>query len=60
MKLTHVVTANAISFPPLNPAARKNATRRLDESLRGVRAIAPDMGAYMNEVCSPTPTCPIS
>ncbi|KAK1758511.1 hypothetical protein QBC47DRAFT_143717 [Echria macrotheca] len=45
----YVHIANSVSWEPLNATARTEAMSRLNKSLRGVRELAPDMGAYMNE-----------
>lgn len=44
--------ANGLYFEPLNPAAREEALVAINEHVQGVRDLAPDMGAYVNEVSS--------
>lgn len=40
-----------VDFRPLNATARAEAVAKLDYFIEPLRKLAPDMGAYMNEVC---------
>lgn len=42
--------ACGIGFPPLNATAKAEAIKAVDQSVAALRELAPDMGAYMNEV----------
>lgn len=39
-----------MGFPPLNATAKAEAIKAVDQSVAALRDLAPDMGAYMNEV----------
>lgn len=45
------MTAVGVDFHPLNATARAEAVAKLDYFIEPLRKLAPDMGAYMNEVC---------
>jgi len=45
-------TAVGVDFQPLNATARLEAVAKLDYLVEPLRRLAPDMGAYMNEVRS--------
>lgn len=54
--------ATPIIFPPLNVTARRDALRLLKHKVGALRDLAPDMGAYVNEVslvhyCVPVRFC---
>jgi hypothetical protein len=40
-----------VSFDPLDPAASSAAEARVQKRVAALRELAPNMGAYMNEVC---------
>lgn len=44
------LTANGVSFKPLNATARKEAETNLNYAVDALRKLAPNMGAYVNEV----------
>lgn len=40
----------AIAFPPLNATAKAEAIANVNATMEPLRELAPDMGAYINEV----------
>jgi hypothetical protein len=50
--LTHdqPATVFGVEFPPLDPAAAETARKQVKERTAALRELAPNMGAYVNEV----------
>lgn len=44
--------AVGVSFAPLNATAKAEAVDKMNYLLDPLRKLAPDSGAYMNEVCT--------
>lgn len=49
-----------ISFNPLNVTAARDAEARVKKRVAALTELAPNMGAYMNEVCQQSPTLHLS
>lgn len=49
--LADMHAASGVNFQPLNQTAKQEAIADMDTMLDPLRKLAPNMGAYMNEVC---------
>jgi hypothetical protein len=56
--MTKPATVSSVEFPQLDPAAAETARKQVKERTAALRELAPDMGAYMNEVRQPLSSNP--